>query len=113
MAGSRALRAWLYACGWPPVKEELAVDGKKLYEIIFAQKNPEKERAVYSDFQLEAGPVLLKTGHRYLKRHVGAIAARYERICQSLGNSRAPGIAAKRLAARAILEEAEGCLLCL
>jgi tRNA (adenine22-N1)-methyltransferase len=113
MSGSRALRSWLYGNGWPPAREELAAEGRKLYEIILAKKNPAPQQASYDDFQLEAGPLLLAAGHPLLRQHVGKIASRYARICRNMEKGRTAAESQKHEAARSILAAAEGYLQCL
>ncbi|MDR3349620.1 MAG: class I SAM-dependent methyltransferase [Acidaminococcales bacterium] len=113
MTGGGRLRSWLCASGWPLAGEELAAEGRKLYEIIFAQKNPAAKHMVYDHFRLEAGPLLLEAGHPLLKRHVGNIAARYARVCRSMENGRPAARGARYETARAIWAAAEDCLRCL
>ena len=112
MTGSRVLRYWLYANGWPPAQEDLAAEGRKLYEIISAKKNPAPRQTPYDDFQLEAGPLLLAAEHPLLRRHIGNIASRYARICRNMEKGGAVK-SAKYEAARSILAAAEGYLRCL
>jgi tRNA (adenine22-N1)-methyltransferase len=112
MNGGRALRQWLCANGWPPAAEELAQEGRKVYEIIFAKKNPAAGQTPCGPFQLEAGPLLLKARHPLLERHVGNIAARYARVCRGMEKGRAAG-GTKYQTAREILAAAEEWLKCL
>jgi tRNA (adenine22-N1)-methyltransferase len=113
MTGGRALRFWLCTGGWTLAGEDLAAEGRKLYEIIFAQKNPAAKPEFYDHFQLEAGPLLLKAGHPLLKRHIGNIAARYAGVCRGMEKSRAAVRGARYETARAILTAAEEYLKCL
>ena len=112
MSAARLLRNWLLANKWRLVREELAAEREKLYEIILAKPNKNKEQPSYTEFELETGPLLLTGGHPLLANKVALTAAKYRRLCHNMEKSPRPANCNKYLTAKAILNAAEEYLKC-
>ncbi len=64
--GAKGLRKWLLDNGWDIVDEELVWENKRLYEIVVAEPSS-KMKTLYSEIELEIGPVLLEKKHPLLE----------------------------------------------
>jgi tRNA (adenine22-N1)-methyltransferase len=112
MTGSRLVRAFLPPESWLIADEELAADGGRIYEIILAKPNHTGENISYSDWQLAAGPCLLRKNHPLLPAHIGNIAKNCEKILLGLGKSLRPPDQNKYQATKTLLAKAKEFLQC-
>ncbi len=104
MAGAPILRKWLCENGWRLVAEDLAEDGKHLYEIIVAERGVSDD---YTAAELEIGPILLKNGHSLLKKQIEKQLHSYKMLLNSMGKSECAMQSKKFKEAECLLKQME------
>ena len=81
MTGAEGLRMWLATNGWRLTKEELILEGSRIYQVIVAEHGRETET---EPLLLSLGPRLLEEREQLLPMYLEQVIQRYRLILNGL-----------------------------
>lgn len=104
MNGSSKLRKWLVEHGWVIIAEDLALENKKIYNIIVVERG---QKIVLSEIEGIVGPIILKAKHPLKQLYLKKMIEKYKYLVKALEKSEVAKKSEKYLINKNILKELE------
>lgn len=85
MAAAGKLRCWLVRRGWRIAAEDLVAEGRRLYQVVVAERGEEEET---DPLAVAVGPRLLAARHPLLARYLRELLRREEEVIRGMLKAR-------------------------